>query len=170
MPSCLPHNGQVFTAYDGHALVALPSDVELTLFRLSERGSIHRQDIRVAQPDEDQPGSVREGQVTRQWDEDVQTLEEQVSQLQIDFGPAGGRHYTEVNLRGAYESTLFRPHNDIYFHDQCSDICNRRRCSREHGTDRVSRHAGSITRRLAGHRGSCREHADYVRHLFSSLS
>ena len=144
----------MFAAYDGHALVALPSDVELTFFRLSECGSIERQDIRVARPDEDQLGSVKEGQATHQWDEDVQTLEKQANQLQIDFGPAGGRHYTEVNLRGAYESTSFRPRNNTRSHEQCSDICNCRRCSRGCGSDRVGRHAGSVTRRLAGHRGN----------------
>lgn len=97
------------TAYDGHALVALPSGMQLAFFRLCQRGSIHRQDIHVAQPDKDQPGSVQEGHVTHQWDEDVQALEKQVNRLRIDFGPAGERHYTEVNLRGAYESLSFRP-------------------------------------------------------------
>ncbi|KAG8217857.1 hypothetical protein J3R82DRAFT_6023 [Butyriboletus roseoflavus] len=103
IPSCLPHNGPTFTAYDGHALVASPSDVELTFLRLCQRGSIHRQDIRVTRSDEDHPGSPQEGHVIHQGDEYVQTLEKQADGLQVDFGPAGGRHYTEVNLRGAYE-------------------------------------------------------------------
>lgn len=106
VPSCLPHNGPVFTAYDGHALAALPSDTELAFFRLCQRGSIHRQDIRITRADEDQPRSVQGRRVTHQWDEGVQKLEKQASQLQIDFGPAADRHYTEVNLRGAYESSL----------------------------------------------------------------
>ncbi|KAF8557295.1 hypothetical protein OG21DRAFT_1601750 [Imleria badia] len=104
IPSCLPHNGPMFTAYDGHALIALPSDMEFSFFRLCQRGSIQRQDIRVARPDEDEPGSSQEGHVTHRWDEDVQALEKQVNQLQIDFGPAGEKHYIEVNLRGAYEN------------------------------------------------------------------
>jgi len=112
------------TAYDGHALVVLPSDVELAFFGLCQRGGIHRQDIRIARPNEGQPGSVREGRDTYRWDEDVQTLEKQANQLRIDFGPAGGRQYTEVNLRGAYESLSFRPHKNICSHHQCRNICN----------------------------------------------
>ncbi|KAH0827044.1 hypothetical protein J3R83DRAFT_4727 [Lanmaoa asiatica] len=72
VPSCLPHDGPMFTAYDGHALVTLPSDVQLAFLRLCQHGSIHRQDIRIARPDKDQPGSVQERHVTHQWDEDVQ--------------------------------------------------------------------------------------------------
>lgn len=124
IPSCLPHDGPMFTAYDGHALVVLPSDMELTYLRLCQRGSIHRQDIRVARSDQDQPRSAQEGHVTHQWDEDVQRLEKQANELHIDFGPAGGRHYTEVNLRGAYEGSSFHPCNDICSHDQRRDICS----------------------------------------------
>lgn len=112
------------TPYDGHALVPFPSDVKLTCLRLCQRGSVHRQDIRVAQPDEDQPGSIQEDHVTHQWDADVLTLEKHANELQIDFGAAGGRHFTEVNLRGAYESLSFRPCNRIYSHDQHRDICD----------------------------------------------
>lgn len=154
IPACLPHDGPMFTAYDGHALVALPSDMGLAFLRLCQRGSIRRQDIRVARPDEDQPGSVQEGHVTHQWDEDVQTLEKQVSELHIDFGPAAGRHFTEVNLRGTYEGSSFHPYNNICSHDQCRDICNYSQYSRGHASGRVQRHASSITRRLAGHRGN----------------
>ncbi|KAG9318829.1 hypothetical protein JVU11DRAFT_933 [Chiua virens] len=103
IPSCLPCDGPMFTTYDGHALVPLPSNVGLTFLRLCQRGSIYRQDIRVAGPDEDQPGSIPEDHVTHQWDENVLNLEKQANELRTDFGPAGGRLYTEVNLRGAYE-------------------------------------------------------------------
>lgn len=114
----------MLTAYDGHALVALPSDMESTFFSLCQRGSIHRQDIHVTQPNEDRKGSAQEGRVTHQWDEDVQTLEKRAKQLRIDFGPAGERHYTEVNFRGAYESSSFHPHNNICSHGSCRDVCN----------------------------------------------
>lgn len=144
----------MLTAYDGHALVALPPDVEFTFLRLCQRGSIHQQDIRVARADEDQPGSAQGGHVTHQWDENVQTLEKQVNRLQVDFGPAGGRHYTEVNLRGAYESLLFRPYNGICSHDQYRDICNSQQYSRGYGSERIQRHASSITRGLAEHSGN----------------
>ncbi|KAF8447531.1 hypothetical protein L210DRAFT_3472417 [Boletus edulis BED1] len=114
VPSCLPHNDNVpmFAVYDGHALVALPSDTELSFFRLCQRGSIHRQQIGFARLDEDRLGSVQEGHVTHQWGEDVQALDKEVDQLHTDFGPAGERHYTEVNLRGAYEN-MFAIADDI---------------------------------------------------------
>lgn len=133
------------TAYDGYALVAFPSDVKLTFLRLCQRGSIHRQDICVAQLDEDQLGSIQEDHVTHQWGEDVLALEEQSNRLQTDFGPAGGRHFIEVNLRGAYESTSFCHYKRICSHHQHRNMCICRRYTGGRGSERVQRHAGSIT-------------------------
>ena len=118
-PFCLPQAEPVFMAYNGDALVALPSNERLMFLRLCRRGSIYRQDIGVARSlDEDQPGSLQHNHVTHRWDEDILTLEKCASELQSDFGPAGGRHFSEVNFRGAYESMSYRAQNQICSYNQ----------------------------------------------------
>lgn len=117
----------MFTAFDGHALIVPPSHEELTFLRLCRRGSIYRQDVRVTRLDEDGSEAIDEGYPTHQWDEDVQKLAMQADELRTDFGPAGGRQYTEVDLRGAYESSSFRAHNKATSHDEYRNVYNRKR-------------------------------------------
>jgi len=76
----------------------------MSLLRLTHQGSIHRQDIRVVTSKEVETQPAREDALTYEWDADVQNLDEKAKDLPPLFGPAAGRHLTEVDLRAAYES------------------------------------------------------------------
>ncbi|KAF9218216.1 hypothetical protein BS17DRAFT_791905, partial [Gyrodon lividus] len=102
-PACLPRDGPTLASYNGHALIVPPSGSELMILRLRQRGSIHRQDIRVLGPDEDELQDVQEDRATHHWNDDVQRLDRLANELQPDFGPVATRHHTEVDLRGAYQ-------------------------------------------------------------------
>ncbi|KIJ16780.1 hypothetical protein PAXINDRAFT_98585 [Paxillus involutus ATCC 200175] len=108
-PACFPHDGPTLTSYNGHALVVSPSRTEFMLLRLRQRGSIHRQDIRVVGPDEDELPDIQEDRATHHWNDDVQRLDKLATELRPDFGPVAMRHYTEVDFRGAYQKIFAMP-------------------------------------------------------------
>ncbi|KAF9246160.1 hypothetical protein BU15DRAFT_84962 [Melanogaster broomeanus] len=108
-PTCLPCDGPMLALYNGDALISLPSGSDLSLLRLRQRGSIHRQDFRIVGPDEDELQDVQEDRASQQWNDDVQQLDRVANELQPDVGPAGMRHFTEVDLGGAYDKIFAMP-------------------------------------------------------------
>ncbi|KIK98708.1 hypothetical protein PAXRUDRAFT_823553 [Paxillus rubicundulus Ve08.2h10] len=108
-PACFPRDGPTLTSYNGHTLIVSPSRTEFMLLRLRQQGSIHRQDIRVVGPDEDELQDVQEDRATHHWNGDVQRLDKLATELQPDFGPVAMRHYTEVDFRGAYQKIFVMP-------------------------------------------------------------
>ncbi|KIJ69031.1 hypothetical protein HYDPIDRAFT_184954 [Hydnomerulius pinastri MD-312] len=117
-PACLPCDGTTRTSYTGYAAIVLPSGSNFSLLRLGQRGNILRQDIRVFGTGEDQSQDVTEDSTTHGWSNDVLKLEKQANELQPDFGPAGARHYTVVDLRGAYEKIFAIEDNEEVFAEE----------------------------------------------------
>ncbi|KAI6045703.1 hypothetical protein EDC04DRAFT_2558982 [Pisolithus marmoratus] len=102
-PSCLPWDKPLYTAYTGYTAVASPCMSKMSFLRLTHQGSIYQQDIHIATGDEI-PTFTEGNRVVREWDADVDKLDQQARDLHPDAGPVGGRHFTEVNFRGIYES------------------------------------------------------------------
>ncbi|KAG6331478.1 hypothetical protein ID866_7610 [Astraeus odoratus] len=112
----------MFTTFSGHAIIASPSGTELSLLRLTQRGSIYRQDVTVSISDRT---AAQPANRTHEWDADVERLDQKAKDLCPYVGPVAGRHFTQVDLRAAYENiSSVEEHNrngaDEVF---CSALC-----------------------------------------------
>ncbi|KAH7889406.1 hypothetical protein F5I97DRAFT_1801300 [Phlebopus sp. FC_14] len=126
-PACLVQDDPIQKSYTGHAVVALPCGSELSLLRLGQRGNIYRQDIRARMSDGEDTQSRETDYPTHVWSSDVQELDRQAGAVQCDYGPVGAKHYTEVNLRSAYEKifTISDDDKEDYtknFHDMVEHL------------------------------------------------
>ncbi|KAI6118836.1 hypothetical protein EV401DRAFT_1862589 [Pisolithus croceorrhizus] len=102
-PSCLPWNKPLNALYAGCTAVASPCMSKMSFLALTHQGGIYQQDIQIITGDE-MPAFIEGNRVVRVWDADVDKLDKQASDLHPDVGPVGGRHFTEVNFRGVYDS------------------------------------------------------------------
>ena len=120
--SLLPVAGS-FGPHKGHAFLRQPSahhDPELSLFQLSNRGSIHRLDFRMS-------GETRSGPPTAppkfNWSRDVDALSNKAARLRSDPGPSAQRAFARVDFTPVYAR---EHHSDLMshtiYHDQLIDI------------------------------------------------
>ena len=93
------------TPYMGHTFFrhpSSPSESEISMFMLSERGSVHFLDLEMPMSGEETPpkdvGNIVE------WSEDVKELNVRANDLRSDFGYLGARDGGEVNLHSIYDS------------------------------------------------------------------
>lgn len=101
-PSALPWKKPIFSTYTGQAVVVLPCGSELSFFRLTQQGSIFRQDFRITATKAEV--LLDEERLTHEWNEDVRELDQRAKDLRPDFGPVAGKQFIQVDLRAAYES------------------------------------------------------------------
>jgi hypothetical protein len=89
------HVGQVFFRHPSD-----PSNTEISLFRLDQRGSIYRLDLDISQVDEPvEPASPR-----FEWSAGVKALDIQAAKLRSDIGPLGAQDLSEMDLSPTYDS------------------------------------------------------------------
>ncbi|KAL4077135.1 hypothetical protein V8B97DRAFT_1939889 [Scleroderma yunnanense] len=120
-PVCLPWDKPMFTKYTGLAVVPLACGSGMSLLRLTEQGGIHRQDIGVTTSSETEDQPTGKDDPAYEWNADVQELDRKAKNLSPYFGPVAGRHFTEVDLRAAYERIFaLRGNND---NDSDEDFC-----------------------------------------------
>lgn len=81
-----------------------PVDGEISLFHLSDRGSIHRLDLTLTtSPSEAEQTPITISQSV-EWPVDLQETATRAIDMRSDVGPLGARDLTEVDLHPAYDS------------------------------------------------------------------
>jgi len=107
VPTSLLYNGDMGALDSESTFVVQPDMSSFSLLRLSSQGSLHCQDFAVCRNDMDMP--PRQNIVTsHEWSADVQKLAQKAKGLQPQYGPLSARHFSELNLRPAYESERLR--------------------------------------------------------------
>ncbi|KAG1756637.1 uncharacterized protein EDB91DRAFT_1213345 [Suillus paluster] len=103
VPTSLPHYGDVGAPDSEGTFFVRPDRSTFSLLRLSGQGSIHCQDFTVCRNDMD----VLPRQTSHEWSADVQKVAQRAKELQPQYGPLGARHFSELNLRTAYQKIFF---------------------------------------------------------------
>lgn len=97
-PYCLTSSGSS-TTYVGSTYFRHPFDPScdgISLFRLSERGSIFQLDLH----------GVEDHTINVEWSNDIKTIDAEAARLQHDVGPLGAQYMSEVDLSSAYDSKI----------------------------------------------------------------
>lgn len=104
----------------GSALIRRPSDtndIKALFLRLSDRGSIHRLDLTVSEPEEN-----IDVDSTHAWSEDVQQLAERSKNLDPEYGQLGGRTYSVIDLEQPTQREFIVIISSIHYKRSCRDI------------------------------------------------
>ncbi|KAG1772809.1 hypothetical protein EDD22DRAFT_976463 [Suillus occidentalis] len=102
VPTSLPHDGDVGTSDSESAFFVQPDRSTFSLLRLSGQGSLRCQDFSVCHNGIDVPPRQTSG-TSHKWSADVQKLAQRAKELQSQYGPLSARHFSELNLRTAYQ-------------------------------------------------------------------
>ncbi|KAG0699656.1 hypothetical protein DFH29DRAFT_983430 [Suillus ampliporus] len=106
VPTSLPQDGDIGAPDSESTFVVRPDMSTFSLLRLSGQGSLHCQDFTVCRNDVDilRRQTVGTG---HEWSADVQKLAQRAKELQPLYGPLSARHFSELNLRTAYQKIFF---------------------------------------------------------------
>ncbi|KAG2157238.1 hypothetical protein DEU56DRAFT_845237 [Suillus clintonianus] len=102
VPTFLPHDGDMGAPDSESAFFVQPDRSTLLLLRLSGQGSFHCQDFAVCHNGIDILPRQTSG-TSHDWSADVQKLAQRAKELQPQYGPLSARHFSEFNLRTAYQ-------------------------------------------------------------------
>ncbi|KAG2158248.1 uncharacterized protein EDB93DRAFT_1077144 [Suillus bovinus] len=102
VPSSLPHDGDMGASGSESTFFVQPDKSTFSLLRLSGQGSLHCQDFAVYRNDMD-VFPRQTSSTSHEWSTDVQKLAERAKELQPQYGPLSARHFSELNLRPAYQ-------------------------------------------------------------------
>lgn len=100
VPTTLPYDGDMGAPDSESTFFAQPDMRSFSLLRLSSQGSLHCQDFTICRNDTD----TLPRQTSHEWSADVQKLAQKAKELQPQYGPLSARHFSELNLRTAYQS------------------------------------------------------------------
>lgn len=102
VPTFLPHDGDMGASESESAFFVQPDRCTFSLLRLSGQGSLHCQDFAVYRNGMDVLPRRTSG-TSCEWSADVQKLAQRAKELQPQYGPLSARHFSELNLRTAYQ-------------------------------------------------------------------
>lgn len=103
VPTSLPHDGDMGASESESSFFVQPDRSTLSLLRLSGQNSLHCQDFAVYHNGMDVLPRQTSG-TSHEWSADVQKLAQRAKELQPQYGPLSARHFSELNLRTAYQS------------------------------------------------------------------
>ncbi|KAG1782635.1 hypothetical protein EV702DRAFT_1176841 [Suillus placidus] len=102
VPTSLPHDGDMGASKSESTFFVQPDRSTFSLLQLSGQGSLHCQDFAVCRNGMDilprQTSST-----SHEWCVDVQKLAQRAKELEPQYGPLSARHFSELNLRTAYQ-------------------------------------------------------------------
>lgn len=101
-PTSLPHDGDMGASESESTFFVQPDRSTFSLLRLSGQGSLHCQDFAVYHNGMDALPRQTSG-TSHEWSADVQKLAQRAKELQPQYGPLSARHFSELNLRTAYQ-------------------------------------------------------------------
>lgn len=102
VPTSLPHDGDMGASESESSFFVQPDRSTLSLLRLSGQNSLHCQDFAVYHNGMDVLPRQTSG-ISHEWSADVQKLAQRAKELQPQYGPLSARHFSELNLRTAYQ-------------------------------------------------------------------
>ncbi|KAG1891158.1 hypothetical protein F4604DRAFT_1876316 [Suillus subluteus] len=102
VPTSLPHDGDMGASEAESTFFVQPDRSTFSLLRLSGQGSLHCQDFAVYRNGMDVLPRQTSG-TSHEWSADVQKLAQRAKELQPRYGPLSARHFSELNLRTAYQ-------------------------------------------------------------------
>ncbi|KAG1877971.1 hypothetical protein DFJ58DRAFT_712609 [Suillus subalutaceus] len=102
VPTSLPHDGDMGASEAESTFFVQPDRSTFSLLRLSGQGSLHCQDFAVYRNGMDVLPRQTSG-TSHEWSADVQKLAQRAKELQPQYGPLSARHFSELNLRTAYQ-------------------------------------------------------------------
>ncbi|KAG1754620.1 hypothetical protein EDB19DRAFT_1892579 [Suillus lakei] len=106
IPSSLPHDENMGASESESTFFVQPDRSTFSLLRLSGQGSLHCQDFAVCRNGTDVLPRQTSG-TSHEWSADVQKLAQRAKELQPQYGPLSARHFSELNLRTAYQKIFF---------------------------------------------------------------
>ncbi|KAG1827154.1 uncharacterized protein BJ212DRAFT_1443298 [Suillus subaureus] len=102
IPTSLPHDEDMGASGSESTFFVQPDRTTFSLLRLSGQGSLHCQDFAVCRNGMDVLPRQTSG-TSHEWSADVQKLAQRARELQPQYGPLSARHFSELNLRTAYQ-------------------------------------------------------------------